>query len=100
MDKRYSVFDASINRLLGVYDTEDQALDFVDTLLRVNSDDYADDLVVGCSPSDDVADPLTGDELRARVRAIPERRQGVASQPSPGGFSGSLDSMVARGGRI
>jgi len=78
-DTTYSVFDASINRLLGVYDTEDQALDVVTALLRVNSDDYADDLVVGCLPADGAGDPLTGNELRARVRMMQQHPERAAA---------------------
>lgn len=94
-DQAFTIFDASINRLLGVYATEDQALDVVSALLSVNSDDYADDLVVDCASADGVAGPLTGDRLRAWVRARQDRGDHPSSSSGSDGFRKSLASMTA-----
>lgn len=64
----YVLFDTTINRVMGVYESEQEALAYVRALLSVNDADFADDLALakdlgGGRPGE----PLSGAELVARV---------------------------------
>lgn len=59
MSGKFLVFDESIFKLMGSYETEGAALDYVAALIRANSEDYADELII----VRDDADALGGDEL-------------------------------------
>jgi len=67
----YMVFDTSINRVMGVYETEDDALSYVRALLRVNDADFADDLAIAEELRDGrYGAPLTGADLVTRAEEV------------------------------
>jgi len=93
----YRVWDTDINRLHGTYDTEEEALALVRTLVSTYGDAYAEDLAVGCErPDGSFTEPLSGRELLARAEQVmaererAEARPGevVATKPRGGGWSG------------
>ncbi len=90
MTVTYNVFEMSTGRLIAVYDTEDQAVEQADALLRANTDALADTLVVdGETETGDIVRSLTGDALRARVRALRDGRERiVANRNDDSGGSG------------
>ena len=76
----YRLFDTSINRLFGSFDTEEDALALVWTVVGANRDD-ADDLALGCERADgSFAAPLSGATLLARADEVaPEHNRPPAS---------------------
>lgn len=67
----YEVWDVDINRLFGTFDTEDDALAFVRTLVSRYGRDYAKDLALGCERDDSsVSEPLYGEDLLCRVDEV------------------------------
>ncbi len=78
MTTKYTVFDIEINRLHGVYDTKDEAVQLVGDLLRANADDYADDLaIIPRSETGEYGEPLTGNDLRACLRVAARNREPI-----------------------
>lgn len=65
------VADADANKVLRAFGTREEAVEFVDRLLRTNGDAYVDDLAVGWQNADgEFVDVLAGAGLLARLREI------------------------------
>ncbi len=78
---KYRVFDTSINKLFGVYQTEEEAMTLVRTLIGANEDDYADDLAVACEREDgSFSEPLSGVALVARAEQVAKEREQAQSR--------------------
>lgn len=64
----HRVFDTGINKLFGSFDNEADTVRLAGALIGANHDDWATDLNVGAElPDGTFLDPLTGDELLARI---------------------------------
>ncbi len=71
---KYRVFDTSINKLFGVYDSEEEAMALVRTLVGSNEDNIANDLAVSCEHDDgSFTEPLSGAALVARAERVGDR---------------------------
>lgn len=104
---KYRVFDTSINKLFGAYDTEEEAMTLVRALVGTNDVGYAEDLAVSCEFADGhFSEPLSGAALLARAEEVAAQRE-LAGTPrsrvfgsrtglSEGGESASLP-IVASG---
>jgi hypothetical protein len=67
----FRVFDIGASRLMGVYDTEPEALMFVRDLIATNGIAYADELAVGSERADGSFGPTrSGRELLDRAETI------------------------------
>ncbi len=78
---RYRVWDTDINRLFGTYDTEDEALAFVGTLVARYGAAYAEDLAMGCERDDgSFTEPLSGTALLERLDESAARRAHAEAQ--------------------
>ena len=67
----YRVFDTSINRLIGWYESESEALALVQALIVANGEDYAEDLAVSYAHDDgSYSEPLFGAVLAARATSV------------------------------
>lgn len=65
---RYELMDMPSASLLGVYETEGEALAVVRELLEVNDPSLANDLAIGCERADGSSGvPLYGAALLARL---------------------------------
>lgn len=74
---KHRLWDTDINRLFGTFDTEDDALALVRTLVERYGDAYANDLALGCERLDgSFTAPLTG-------AALVERAWHVAQEHGP-----------------
>jgi len=68
---KYRVFDTSINKLFGVYGTEDEAMALVRALIGANGASYADDLALACERDDGSrTEAMAGAALLARADAV------------------------------
>lgn len=100
----YVVVDTDINRVLGAYATQEQALAFVVRILETNGDAYAEELAVGRRTDDDeYTDVVSGSALVTRVNGI-RREQGRSagrSHETVRSYGGSDDgesaAMAAKG---
>lgn len=87
----YKLWDTDIGRLFGAYDTEDEALALVRTLVATYGADYAGDLTLGHRRADgSIGEPLSGAALVARAEEVAARHEGVA------GGSGELIAAIPR----
>ncbi len=69
---RYEVMDLPSASLLGCYESEEEALAVVRSLLEVNDPSWVDDLAIGHERADGSAgEPLYGAALLARLEALP-----------------------------
>ncbi len=82
---QYTVLDIGINKLLGTFSTESEALALARALVDANGVDYTDDLSIGwMDDAGRYGEPLSGAALLARIRELSQRREPVAAgQPSP-----------------
>jgi hypothetical protein len=77
----YRVFDTSINRLYGAFNTEEEALTLVQTLIGSNEDNFADDLAVGWEDADGViSEPLSGNTLLRRIATLLHPHETIAAR--------------------
>lgn len=78
MNSRYHVIDEPSLSVLGSFYSQDAALEYVETLLSVNSDEFLDELTL----SDDTGPVFSGDALRQELqrRAKGRRRGGSGSE--------------------
>jgi hypothetical protein len=96
MNSPFQVIDEVSFNVLGTFPSREAAIDFVATLLTVNTDEFLDELSI----SDDECPPLTGDALRnALKQRAATRKRGVS--PTGGGSHSSGESghgtLVAKG---
>jgi len=67
----HRVFDTGINKLFGVYETEQDAMTLVRSLVGSNDDDVAHELAVSRErPGGTFDEPLSGAELLHRAEAL------------------------------
>lgn len=64
MNGRYRVIDETNFNVLGTFESQERAVDYVSALLAVNDDEYLNELTIA---SDEGA-PLAGDTLRETLR--------------------------------
>ena len=71
----YRVFDTSISRLIGWYESESEALALVQALIVANGEDYAEDLAVSYAHEDgSYSEPLSGAVLAARANSVTQQQ--------------------------
>jgi len=104
----YRVWDTDINRLHGTYDTEEDALALVRTLVTAYGDDYAEDLAVGGErPEGTFTEPLSGADLLAYAERVAAERERVGHRrleviashgySGGGGYSEPSEAIAAKG---
>jgi len=99
---KYRVFDTSVNRLFGTFDTEAEAMTLVRTLVGSNEDDWADDLAVSCErPDGSFDEPLSGAALLARAEDVVAKREtvGISGGNNSGDVASSVQPVAAKGNR-
>ncbi len=75
----YNLWDTEVGRLFGAYDTEEEALALVRTLVATYGAGYADDLTLGHRRADGSAgEPQSGAVLVARAEEVAARQEAVA----------------------
>lgn len=103
----YRVWDTDINHLFGTYDSEEDALALVRTLVSQYGKEYAADLAVGGeSETGAFTQPLTGAALLSRAEDVAVERERAENRPGrvigsragSGGSSRGYDEMAAKGG--
>jgi len=73
---KHTLFDTSINRLMGTYGSEAEALAYVQALLSVNDATFADELALSAERSDgSFTKPVTGADLVARAEEVDTERE-------------------------
>jgi len=88
---KHTLLDTSINRLMGTYDSEAEALAYVRALLKVNDATFADDLALSAERSDgSFTKPVTGADLVARAEDVDAERDLASVRTG--------DVMTPRGG--
>jgi len=89
----YQVLDTSINKLFGTFQTEEEAMTLVRTLVGTNEGNWADELAVGCElPDGSFQEPLTGAALLERAEwEIAQRANGCSAETT----DTSVHSMAA-----
>ena len=76
----YRLWDTDIGRLFGVFDTEDEALALVRSMVNTYGANYADDLALGREHGDGSFDEPSSSALLARLQEKPApARSAVAS---------------------
>lgn len=79
MNDQFLVIDEVSFNVLGTFTSQEAAIDFVATLLTVNTDDFLDEISI----SNEEGSPLTGDSLRDALKQRIAICQRVAA-PSEG----------------
>lgn len=80
MDDRYKVIDEPSLSILARFASQDEALEYVETLLAVNNDDVLDELTV----SDGTGPVFHGDSLRQELQRRARGQQRVGSRGGSG----------------
>jgi hypothetical protein len=96
MNRRIRVIDEANYSVLGTFDSEDEAIDFVATLLSVNDEDYLDELTI----ADETRTVLFGDSLRDALRRRKEASEREAQRRNSGGQGGyvqPVEALAAKG---
>jgi hypothetical protein len=74
MNGRYQVIDEVSLSILGTFESQDAATEFVATVMLVNDDEFLDELTI----ADSTGPILFGDALRDTLRRRVEARERVA----------------------
>lgn len=92
MGTRYWVIDEVSLSMLGSFETQEEAVDFVAKLLTVNDDEFLEELTI----SNDQGPMFSGDSLRSalRDRAAERDRLVTSGRASVGGGFGPLAKDV------
>lgn len=97
----YEVFDTGINRLIGVYNTEEEAMMLARALISSNGKEYAEDLAVGWErPDGSFAGSWTGDALIARADEVLGQQEHASARPAEFIPSRGNTGRSENGGRL
>lgn len=98
---RYHVIDEPSLSVMAAFDSQDAALEYVETLLSVNSDDFLDEITV----SNDTGPVFYGDLLRQELNRRVKDRERIGSRGGgrseglgTSGYSPSCEAIAARSG--
>ena len=94
---RYRFWDTDINHYFGLFDTEEEALALVRTLVGAYGAAYADDLSLGREDDDGSrADPISGAALIVRAEEVAARLDPVSARPAKAIASNPRKVAVAK----
>jgi hypothetical protein len=98
MDTMHVVADTELNTFLRAFETRQEAVAYVERLLKTSGDGYAQNLAIGRQTDDgDFVDVTAGDDLLLLVRG------GTPDRPLAGsgsGASGSSEGYVAMAAEV